>query len=625
VDLKLMQAEPSADERAAVDGLLGQATSAWHGAEERSALDHRVARGGRQSRDDRHLLLPALHALQGGVGWISPGGMNYVCERLMVPPAEAYGVATFYAMFSTEERPRTVLHVCDDIACRRAGGAELAERMAASPMHTVASPCLGLCEYAPAALMQTAGAEDTDVGSGPVNVDMERAFLEGGPVSLGMHGTSVPQRTDRLRLLRRVGHVDPSSIDDYRAHGGYEALRLALEHGPEWTLREVTDAKLMGRGGAAFPTGVKWKAVAEQPVRPHFFVCNADESEPGTFKDRVVMEKDPFAVIEALTIAGITTGCEQGYLYIRGEYPLATERLLHAIEEARRHGFLGDDVMGHGARFDIELRRGAGAYICGEETALFNSLEGKRGEPRNKPPFPVQRGLFGKPTGINNVETLINVLEVLRIGGEAYSAIGTEGSTGPRLFCLSGDVERPGVYEHPHGVTLGEVIEAAGGVRAGRDLKAVLLGGAAGGFVGPDRLDIALTFEDARAGGYTLGSGVVMLFDDEADLTDTCLRIARFFRDESCGQCVPCRVGTVRQEEALHRLVQGRTLGSHDDELALLEDVAQVMRDASICGLGQTAANAVQSAIASLGVFGGDEGDAIEGADVPAPSEEQES
>jgi NADH-quinone oxidoreductase subunit F len=373
---------------------------------------------------------------------------------------------------------------------------------------------------------------------------------------------------------------------------------------------------------------VKWKAVAEQPVHPHYFVCNADESEPGTFKDRVVMEQDPFAVIEALTIAGITTGCEQGYIYIRGEYPLATRTLTHAIEEASRHGFLGDDVMGHGARFDIELRRGAGAYICGEETALFNSLEGKRGEPRNKPPFPVQRGLFGKPTGINNVETLINVLEVLRIGGRAYAAIGTEGSTGPRLFCLSGDVERPGVYEHPHGVTLGEVIEAAGGVRAGRDLKAVLLGGAAGGFVGPDRLDIALTFEDARAGGYTLGSGVVMLFDDQADLTDTCLRIARFFRDESCGQCVPCRVGTVRQEEALHRLVQGRTLGSHDDELVLLDDVAQVMRDASICGLGQTAANAVQSAIASLRVFGGDDSDGLDGLDgldVPAPTEEQES
>ena len=620
-----MKAEPSRGERAAVDELLGAPESAWDGALERSAFDHRVARGGAEARDDRHLLLPALHALQGAVGWISPGGMNYVCERLTVPPAEAYGVATFYAMFSTEERPRTVLHVCDDIACRLAGGAELVERLAASPMHTLASPCLGLCEHAPAALMQTAGVDDTDVGFGPVTDDMERVFLEGGPVSLGLRGSSVPQRTDRLRLLRRVGHVDPRSIDDYRAHGGYEALRLALEHGPEWTIREITDAKLMGRGGAAFPTGVTWKAVAEQPVRPHYFVCNADESEPGTFKDRVVMEQDPFAVIEALTIAGITTGCELGYVYIRGEYPLATRTLSHAIEEARRHGFLGENVMGHGARFDIELRRGAGAYICGEETALFNSLEGKRGEPRNKPPFPVQRGLFGKPTGINNVETLINVLEVLRIGGQAYAAIGTEGSTGPRLFCLSGDVERPGVYEHEHGVTLGQVIDAAGGVRGGATLKAVLLGGAAGGFVGPDRLDIPLTFEDAREGGYTLGSGVVMVFDGAADLTDTCLRIARFFRDESCGQCVPCRVGTVRQEEALHRLAQGRTLGSRDDELALLEDVAQVMRDASICGLGQTAANAVQSAIASLGVFGGAAVDALEGDAVPTRTEEQES
>jgi NADH-quinone oxidoreductase subunit F len=624
VDLKLMQAEPSAEERAAVDELLGPAESAWDGAVERTALDHRVARGGRDARDDRHLLLPALHALQGAVGWISPGGMNYVCERLTVPPAEAYGVATFYAMFSTEERPRTVLHVCDDIACRLVGGAGLARRMEASPMHSVASPCLGLCEHAPAALMATAGREGVDIGFGPVNDEMERVMLEGGPASIGLHGPSVHQRPDGLRLLRRIGHVDPRSVDDYRAHGGYEALRLALQHGPEWTIREVTDSKLMGRGGAAFPTGVKWQAVAEQPVHPHYFVCNADESEPGTFKDRVVMEQDPFAVIEALTIAGITTGCEQGFIYIRGEYPAATQMLNHAIEEARRHGFLGEDVMGHGVRFDIELRRGAGAYICGEETALFNSLEGRRGEPRNKPPFPVQRGLFGKPTGINNVETLINVLEVLRIGGQAYAAIGTEGSTGPRLFCLSGDVARPGVYEHEHGTTLGDVIEAAGGVRDAKSLKAVLLGGAAGGFVGPDRLDLSLTFEDARAGGYTLGSGVVMLFDEDADLTDTCLRIARFFRDESCGQCVPCRVGTVRQEESLHRLVQGRTLGSRDDEIALLEDVAQVMRDASICGLGQTAANAVQSAIASLGLFGAT-GPTLEGDDVPTPTEEQES
>ncbi|HET6714079.1 MAG TPA: NADH-ubiquinone oxidoreductase-F iron-sulfur binding region domain-containing protein [Actinomycetota bacterium] len=625
-----MQAGPSAAERAAVDELLGPPTSAWDGALERSEFDHRVARGGADARGDRDLLLPALHALQGAAGWISPGGMNYVCERLTVPPAEAYGVATFYAMFSVEERPPTVVHVCDDLACRRAGAETVIDRLRSDDATVVASPCLGLCERAPALLLQRAG-DQVDSALAPVTDDALEGLIRDGVWGDADAGPeSAPQAWEAasregLRLLRRIGAVDPSSIDDYRAHGGYEALRLALEHGPEWTLREVTDSKLMGRGGAAFPTGVKWKAVAEQPVRPHYFVCNADESEPGTFKDRVVMEQDPFAVIEALTIAGITTGCERGYVYIRGEYPLATERLVHAIEEARRHGFLGDDVFGHGAAFDVELRRGAGAYICGEETALFNSLEGKRGEPRNKPPFPVQRGLFGKPTGINNVETLINVLELLRIGGRAYAGIGTEGSTGPRLFCLSGDVAAPGVYEHPHGVTLREVIDASGGVRDGRAPKAVLLGGAAGGFVGPDRLDVRLTFEDAREGGYTLGSGVVMVFGDSADLSDTCLRIARFFRDESCGQCVPCRVGTVRQEEALHRLVQGRTLGSRADELALLEDVARVMRDASICGLGQTAANAVQSAIASLGVFGGGEADALEGEAVPTRTEAQES
>ena len=417
---------------------------------------------------------------------------------------------------------------------------------------------------------------------------------------------SAPQTWDTaarsgLRLLRRVGVVDPSSIDDYRAHGGYEALRRAHALGPVGTIREITDARLMGRGGAAFPTGVKWKAVAEQPVRPHYFICNADESEPGTFKDRVVMEQDPFAVVEALTIAGYATGCERGFIYIRGEYPLATARLAHAIAEARRHGFLGDDVMGEGFAFDIELRRGAGAYICGEETALFNSIEGKRGEPRNKPPFPVQRGVFGKPTGINNVETLINVLEIMRIGGLAYAEIGTEGSTGPRLFCVSGTVARPGLYEVESGATLREVLSLAGGTQG--NVKAILLGGAAGGFVTPDDLDIKLTFEDARAGGYTLGSGVVMVLNESVDLVDIVLRIARFFRDESCGQCVPCRVGTVRQEEALHRLVHRRELGSREQELALIDEIAQVMRDASICGLGQTAASAVQSAVQRLHLF----------------------
>jgi NADH-quinone oxidoreductase subunit F len=416
----------------------------------------------------------------------------------------------------------------------------------------------------------------------------------------------LPQAGDpSLRLLRRVDVIDPTSLDQYRAHGGYEALRVALNLGPEGVIREVTDAKLMGRGGAAFPTGRKWDAVARQPVRPHYLICNADESEPGTFKDRVIMEGDPFSLVEAMTIAAFATGCEQGFIYIRGEYPLATERLHHAIDMARERGLLGENVMGHGFRFDLEIRRGGGAYICGEETAVFNSIEGLRGEPRNKPPFPVQVGVFGKPTLINNVETLVNVVEILRIGGPAYAAIGTPGSTGPRLFCLCGNVARPGVYEVPFGTTLRQMLDMAGGVAGGRKLQAVLLGGAAGVFVRPDEIDMPLTFEGTRAAQATLGSGVIMAFDDSVNMFGILLRIARFFRDESCGQCVPCRVGTVRQEEALHRILVERTRGGLEGEAALLEEIGLAMKDASICGLGQTAYSAVESAIKRLHLFNG--------------------
>jgi NADH-quinone oxidoreductase subunit F len=304
-----------------------------------------------------------------------------------------------------------------------------------------------------------------------------------------------------------------------------------------------------------------------------------------------------------MTIEGFATGAARGYLYIRGEYPLAEARLAAAIEAARAAGFLGADVVGSGWAFDIELRRGAGAYICGEETALFESIEGRRGEPRNKPPFPVEFGLFGKPTAINNVETLVNVLLILGDGdgvggGARYAATGTEGSTGPKLFCLSGHVVRPGVYEVPFGTTLRELLGLGGGVPGGRAIRAILLGGAAGVFVGPDAIDVPLTFEGTRAIGATVGSGVVMVFDETADLVGTLRRIAAFFRDESCGQCVPCRVGTVRQEELLARLADGAGSGarSREDELALLGEIGRAMRDASICGLGQTASSAIESA-----------------------------
>ncbi|MGH2589522.1 MAG: NAD(P)H-dependent oxidoreductase subunit E [Actinomycetota bacterium] len=609
MDLRLMSAEPTAEERAAVDELLGPPQGRWAGGA-RDASDGRVARGGHELREQRHLLLPALHALRDAVGWISEGGLSYVCQRLDVPPAEAYGVASFYALFSTEPRPPTVLHLCDDIACKVAGADRLIEDVEARlgpgrADRVQRSPCLGLCDVSPAAYLQTLG-ESHDPQIPHASVESLQPFFDGGPWGIPSHGErTVPQAVADRRLLRRIGTVDASSLDDYRAHGGYEALRRAVELGPEGVIRELKDSKLLGRGGAAFPAGVKWEAVAKQTVRPHYFVCNADESEPGTFKDRVLMEGDPFAVIESLTIAGYATGSEEGFVYIRGEYSVATRRLEHAIEQARARGFLGEDVMGEGFAFDVELRRGAGAYICGEETSLFNSIEGKRGEPRNKPPFPVEKGLFGKPTGINNVETLVNVLEVLSMGGLEYAKLGTPDSTGTRLFCLSGCVEVPGVYEVEHGATLGELIALAGGVRGGRELKAVLLGGAAGTFVGLEELGMRLTFEDSKAAGATLGSGVVMLFDDTVNLADIVLRIAAFFRDESCGQCVPCRVGTVRQEEALHRLVAERPIGSRADELALVAEIGQVMRDASICGLGQLAANAVESAIARLGVFDG--------------------
>jgi NADH-quinone oxidoreductase subunit F len=612
----LLEAQPTEAERAALDGLLGPPASGWDGGTRDAAVDGRVAvaRGAHGAKGRRDLLLPALHAVHEHAGWISPGALNYVCRRLTVPPADAYGVATFYALFSLDWRPPRVVHVCEDVACQCHGSdeliAELEDRL--GPEGSVArdgsstwlrSPCLGQCDRAPAALLTQAGAHPHEHVLAPVDAGAVEAALRGEPVAVDPV-TTLPQHGDpSLRLLRRVGVVDPRSLDDYRAHGGYEALRRALELGPEGVIREVLDSKLMGRGGAAFPTGRKWEAVARQPVRPHYLVCNADESEPGTFKDRAIMEGDPFALIEAMTIAAYATGCERGYVYLRGEYPQALAILEHALAEARAKGFLGDDVLGHGVRFDVEIRKGAGAYICGEETAIFNSIEGFRGEPRNKPPFPVTHGLFGKPTVVNNVETLVNVLDAILAGGPAFASVGTEASTGKKLFCVSGHVERPGVYEVEFGVTLGELLALAGGVPAGRSLQTVLLGGAAGGFVGPHELDLPLTMEGARAAGTTLGSGVVLVFDETVDLKPVLMRIAAFFRNESCGQCVPCRVGTVRQQEALARLISGATRGTVEDEIGLIAEVGQCMRDASICGLGQTASSAVESAIGRLGVF----------------------
>ncbi|TMC11612.1 MAG: NADH-quinone oxidoreductase subunit E [Chloroflexi bacterium] len=597
---------PTAEEIEAVDAVLGEPVSLWDGGE-RTPLDDHFARGGRDMRSQRHLLLPVLHSLQDRVGWVSRGGLEYACRRLSVPPADAYGVVTFYDRFATEKRPPLAVHVCDDVACKCAGADELCAALessfgpsGAAGAHSGAawyrSPCLGLCDRAPGVMVERAGLRHSHGRITGATAAAAREVLGGAePPAYQVTGLSQPR--PEVSLLRRVGDADPSSFDSYRAAGGYRALRRAIEVGPEAVIREITDARLLGRGGAAFPTGRKWDAVARTPARPHYMVCNADESETGTFKDRVLMEGDPFAVVEAMTIAGLATGCEHGYMYVRGEYPLARHRMESAVQQARERDFLGDDVASTGARFDIEVRRGASAYICGEETALFNSIEGKRGEPRNKPPFPVQAGLFSRPTLVNNVETLVNVLEILNNGAASFAATGTAESTGTRLFCLSGHVRAPGVYEVPMGTTLRALIDKAGGLPEGRRLQAVLLGGAAGSFVTEKQLDVPLSFEGTRAIGATLGSGAVMVLDDTADLSSILLRIAAFFRHESCGQCVPCRVGTKRQEEILQRMLSSRNGNGHEGDIKLLADIAQAMRDASICGLGQTAASAIQSAI----------------------------
>ena len=425
MDLRLIDAEPTAEERAAVDAVIGPPASAWDGGPRGDERDAHTATGGASVRARRHELVPALHALQARAGWISEGGLGYVCERLGVPPADAWGVATFYALFATTPRPRRVLHVCNDIACRGANSANIeaalekccGHAITGAPKHDrvqleqeggawMHAPCLGLCDLAPAALLTVAGDAPFERLYGGVTAALATSLLGGVEHPDSSATPPIPQQGDpSLSLLRRVGVVDPTNLAAYQAAGGFSALAKARAMGPEAVVREMTEANLVGRGGAAFPTGRKWEAVRTQPATPHYLVCNADESEPGTFKDRLLLTHDPFAIVEAMAIAAFAIGCEKGFLYIRAEYPLAYARTSNAVRQSRAAGLLGN--------FEIEIRRGAGAYVCGEETALFESIEGRRGEPRSKPPFPVIAGLFQMPTVVNNVETLANVIPIL--------------------------------------------------------------------------------------------------------------------------------------------------------------------------------------------------------------------
>jgi NADH-quinone oxidoreductase subunit F len=550
-------------------------------------------------------LLPALHAAQALYGWIAEPIATEISRALNVPLADIHGVIEFYAMFYNEPIGQTIVRVCTDPACATRG----ADDVLASACHTAKvdrpgetsadgrytverSPCLGLCNTGVGVCVtqQHTGRFHTASYGNTRPDTMNDLFSGQGRRAQDYVGGDISIVT----ALCGRGHA--ASLIEYEAAGGMSALRRVFEQ--QWTsqyiIEQLKQSGLLGRGGAAFPAWIKWESTLKAPNTPKYFVVNADESEPGTFKDRILMEGDPCRIIEGAIIGAYTIGAHQAYIYVRGEYPHAIECMQHAIEQCRSAGYLGEHILGSDYNLDLEIRSGAGAYICGEETALFESIEGKRGFPRMRPPFPAEYGLFGKPTVINNVETLAKIPYIFTQGAAAFRRFGTERSAGPKLFCLSGDVVRPGLYEVPFGVTLRHLVEdLAGGVTGGK-LQAILLGGAAGGFATEKDLDVKMTFEDLRARGLPLGSGAVMVFNDKRDLRDVLLRLGRFFAHESCGKCYPCQLGTQRQYEILQRVAAGQP---QPDDIAKLNDIGWTMSDASICGLGQSASWAVQSAM----------------------------
>jgi NADH-quinone oxidoreductase subunit F len=396
-------------------------------------------------------------------------------------------------------------------------------------------------------------------------------------------------------LLRNIENPNSTDINEYIKIGGYSSLSHALEMEPEKIIREVKRSGLRGRGGSGFPTGLKWEYASKDPKSPKYLICNADEGEPGTFKDRVILEKNPHLLIEGMIIAGYAIKSEYGYIYIRGEYPHAKDIIKRAIKQAYDKGYLGEDILGSGLRFNLKVYQGKGAYICGEETALIESIEGNRGCPKIKPPFPANIGVWGMPTVVNNVETLSNIPLIIEMGGTAYSKIGTPDSPGPKLYCVSGHVKRPGVYELPMGTTLREIIYThAGGLRDGRELKAVIPGGISTPILPPQNIDCPMDFVNMPRYGSALGSGAIIVMDETVCLLKVCERALMFFAHESCGKCTPCRIGTRRMLETLQRVTRG--LGKEED-IGILLDLGSYMDATSFCPLGQTAPNLVMSTI----------------------------
>jgi NADH:ubiquinone oxidoreductase subunit F (NADH-binding)/NADH:ubiquinone oxidoreductase subunit E len=546
---------------------------------------------------DRAELLPALDVLNAEIGYLPQAAIEAVAAHFRLPPAEVFGAATFYSMWHVGAKPLEVVYVCGDGPCHAMGAAAVSGALERAGVEVRRTSCIGQCGCGPVVLT------DDGVLYRHVTPLLVPGILQGEPpvaFSLCDEIIGIELDDQAHALMRRIGKIKPESLADAVGAGAYQALRKALTTmTPEQVISELVNSGLQGRGGAGFPAGLKMRFTAAGSKSTGdiaYVVCNADESEPGTFKDRILIEGDPHQLLEAMAIAGYAIGAHEGYIYIRGEYAQQAELLQHSIHAAEVAGYLGDNIMSTGFGFHVHLHRGAGAYICGEETALIESLEGKRGEPRLRPPYPTTNGLFSRATLVNNVETLWNVPGIILHGAQWYRAVGTDKAPGTKLFPISGHVKRTGCLEAPLGsLTLRQLIEGpAGGMRGAATFKACHLGGAAGAIVGPEFLDTALDFGSCMAAGAMLGAGDVVVLDTDTCIVDYLRSVAAFFRAESCGKCTPCRVGTERQMQILADLAAGQ---GTVDKLTELETWGEHMVDSSFCGLGQTAATAVVSAL----------------------------
>ncbi|MFC2053188.1 NADH-ubiquinone oxidoreductase-F iron-sulfur binding region domain-containing protein [Chloroflexota bacterium] len=513
-----------------------------------------------------------------------------VSSLLNIPAQHAYGVASFYSMLSLTQLEGDVMRICDGPVCWLSGADEIRNSAALifednPKWHIERTSCLGLCDRAPAVLVN-----NTQVG--PITTDKIASLTTGYTGHLLDYSESRPGET-RV-MMARAGMIDPSSLGSALKHGAYEALKTSFSRAASSLIGEMEDSGLTGRGGAGFPVGRKWRFVAQENRAPKYIFCNADESEPLIFKDRVLIDTNPHQILEGMAIAGYACGANEGYIYIRGEYESQALLLESAIEEAENDGFLGNNVLGSNFSFSIHVHRGAGAYICGEETALIESLEGYRGEPRLRPPYPPEYGYHGKPTLVNNVESFAAVPAIISNGADWYKSLSTYKTPGTKIYIVLGHVNSPGLFEAPFGLTLRQIINDFGcGMKPGSSFNFALAGGAAGTITPPSLLDVPIDYASTSE-GVSLGAGAFLICDQTVSPVDFLREVLYFFKVESCGKCTPCRVGTHRSYEILARMANGGGTPGDVDQLYAL---AEVMEDSSFCGLGQSVAVPIKSAL----------------------------